>query len=117
MAELMARLGHSTPQAAMRYQHAAQSRDREIAVPLSKDGRERGSVMAKPVKYVVTCCRGSLDGGDIDDNRAAGSTASVHGRGHFSAQRRRPRLIPPEGDRLHIGLHSNETPSALHCGK
>lgn len=31
LAELMARLGHSTPQAAMRYQHAAQSRDRVIA--------------------------------------------------------------------------------------
>ncbi len=34
--ELMSRLGHSTPQAAMRYQHAAQSRDREIAQLLSK---------------------------------------------------------------------------------
>jgi integrase len=36
LAELMARLGHSTPQAAMRYQHAAQGRDREIAARLSK---------------------------------------------------------------------------------
>jgi integrase len=36
LAELMARLGHSTPQAAMRYQHAAQGRDREIAALLSK---------------------------------------------------------------------------------
>jgi integrase len=36
MAELMARLGHSTPQAAMRYQHAAKGRDREIAALLSK---------------------------------------------------------------------------------
>lgn len=36
LAELMARLGHSTPQAAMRYQHAAQDRDREIAARLSK---------------------------------------------------------------------------------
>jgi integrase len=36
LAELMARLGHSTPQAAMRYQHAAQGRDREIAELLSK---------------------------------------------------------------------------------
>lgn len=36
IAELMARLGHSTPQAAMRYQHAAQGRDREIAALLSK---------------------------------------------------------------------------------
>ena len=36
LAELMARLGHSTPQAAMRYQHAAQARDREIAALLSK---------------------------------------------------------------------------------
>lgn len=36
LAELMARLGHSTPQAAMRYQHAAKGRDREIAKLLSK---------------------------------------------------------------------------------
>jgi len=36
LAELMARLGHSTPQAAMRYQHATQGRDRQIAKLLSK---------------------------------------------------------------------------------
>ncbi|MGV0796054.1 tyrosine-type recombinase/integrase [Mycolicibacterium elephantis] len=36
LAELMARLGHSTPAAAMRYQHAAQGRDRQIAELLSK---------------------------------------------------------------------------------
>jgi integrase len=36
LAELMARLGHSTPQAAMRYQHAAAGRDHEIAALLSK---------------------------------------------------------------------------------
>jgi integrase len=36
LAELMARLGHPTPQAAMRYQHAAKGRDREIAALLSK---------------------------------------------------------------------------------
>ena len=36
LAELMDRLGHSTPQAAMRYQHAAAGRDREIAALLSK---------------------------------------------------------------------------------
>jgi integrase len=36
LAELMARLGHSTAGAAMRYQHAAQGRDREIAALLSK---------------------------------------------------------------------------------
>lgn len=36
LAELMARLGHSTPQAAMRYQHAAQGRDKVIAEALSK---------------------------------------------------------------------------------
>lgn len=36
LAELMARLGHSTPSAAMRYQHAAQGRDHEIAALLSK---------------------------------------------------------------------------------
>lgn len=36
LAELMARLGHSTPGAAMRYQHAARGRDTEIAALLSK---------------------------------------------------------------------------------
>jgi integrase len=35
LAELMARLGHSTVTAAMRYQHAAQDRDRAIAAALS----------------------------------------------------------------------------------
>ncbi len=35
LAELMARLGHSTPSAAMRYQHAAKDRDRAIAEALS----------------------------------------------------------------------------------
>jgi integrase len=36
LAELMERLGHSTPTAAMRYQHAARGRGREIASQLSK---------------------------------------------------------------------------------
>ena len=36
LAELMARLGHSTPGAAMRYQHAAADRDRAIADALSR---------------------------------------------------------------------------------
>jgi len=35
LAELMGRLGHSTPQAAMRYQHAAKGRDAQIAMALS----------------------------------------------------------------------------------
>jgi integrase len=36
IAELMARFGHSSPTAAMRYQHAVASRDKEIAALLSK---------------------------------------------------------------------------------
>jgi integrase len=36
LAELMARLGHSTPGAAMRYQHAAKGRDQQIAEALSR---------------------------------------------------------------------------------
>nr|WP_297425369.1 site-specific integrase [uncultured Actinotalea sp.] len=36
LAELMARLGHSTPAAAMKYQHAAAERDRAIAAALSR---------------------------------------------------------------------------------
>lgn len=42
LAELMARLGHSTPAAAMRYQHAARGRDREIAALLSKMADNKG---------------------------------------------------------------------------
>lgn len=36
LADLMGRLGHSTPAAAMRYQHASQSRDKQLAAKLSK---------------------------------------------------------------------------------
>lgn len=36
IAELMARLGHSTPNAAMRYQHAGRDRDRALAEALSR---------------------------------------------------------------------------------
>jgi len=36
LAELMARLGHSTVSAALRYQHAAADRDKVIAGALSK---------------------------------------------------------------------------------
>jgi hypothetical protein len=35
LAELMGRLGHSTSQAALRYQHVAQDRDAVIAAKLS----------------------------------------------------------------------------------
>lgn len=44
LAELMARLGHSTPGAAMRYQHAAKERDAAIAVALSRlaEGGDQG---------------------------------------------------------------------------
>lgn len=41
LAELMARLGHSTPGAAMRYQHAAQDRDKAIAAALSQLAERR----------------------------------------------------------------------------
>jgi len=34
--ELMARLGHSTPSAAQRYQHAAERRDADIAAGLDR---------------------------------------------------------------------------------
>ena len=40
LAELMHRLGHTTPAAAMRYQHAATERDREIAHRMSQRYRE-----------------------------------------------------------------------------
>jgi integrase len=54
LAELMARLGHSTPGAALRYQHAAQDRDRVIADALSE--RVTGTVVpileaAKPAEH------------------------------------------------------------------
>lgn len=41
LAELMARLGHATPQAAMRYQHAARGRDAAIAEALSEIAKGR----------------------------------------------------------------------------
>jgi integrase len=41
LAELMARLGHSTPGAALRYQHAAQGRDAAIAAKLSQLAENR----------------------------------------------------------------------------
>lgn len=40
LAELMARIGHSTPQAALRYQHAAQGRDAQIAARMSKEAKK-----------------------------------------------------------------------------
>lgn len=40
LAELMHRLGHTTPAAAMRYQHAAAERDRQIAQRMSQRYRE-----------------------------------------------------------------------------
>lgn len=42
VAELMARLGHSTPEMAMRYQHASQEQDRKLAVKLSKLANGQG---------------------------------------------------------------------------
>jgi integrase len=42
LAELMGRLGHSTPQAALRYQHAAEGRDRVVADRIS-DLAENGN--------------------------------------------------------------------------
>lgn len=44
LAELMSRLGHSSVDAAMRYQHASQQRDREIAELLSKIATNGGGV-------------------------------------------------------------------------
>ncbi|WP_237768062.1 tyrosine-type recombinase/integrase [Serinicoccus sp. CNJ-927] len=41
LAELQARLGHSTVAAALRYQHAAQGRDAEIATKLSELARPK----------------------------------------------------------------------------
>lgn len=43
LAELMARLGHSTPVAAMRYQHASADRDRALAARLSELAADGGA--------------------------------------------------------------------------
>ncbi|CAN3128572.1 tyrosine-type recombinase/integrase [Mycobacterium sp. smrl_JER01] len=45
LAELMGRLGHSTPQAALKYQHIAGGRDREIAALLSKIAENGGGAL------------------------------------------------------------------------
>lgn len=57
LAELMARLGHSTPGAAMRYQHAAAGRDAAIAAKLSeliggapKEGKQKSPKRRKKTK-------------------------------------------------------------------
>jgi integrase len=43
IAELMHRLGHTTPAAAMRYQHAAEERDHELARRMSEVARDHAS--------------------------------------------------------------------------
>lgn len=48
LAELMARLGHSTSVAAMRYQHAAAGRDAEIAAALSRMAAHSDEALALP---------------------------------------------------------------------
>jgi hypothetical protein len=48
--ELMARLGHASPRAALRYQHAAASRDREIASRLDAVFAAVRDAQAKSVK-------------------------------------------------------------------
>ena len=40
LAELMSRIGHSTPQMALRYQHVARGRDAEIAARMSKEAKK-----------------------------------------------------------------------------
>jgi integrase len=40
LAELMARIGHSTPQSALRYQHAARGRDAVIAARMSQEAEK-----------------------------------------------------------------------------
>ena len=40
LAELMARIGHSTPQMALRYQHVARGSDAEIAARMSKEAKK-----------------------------------------------------------------------------
>lgn len=58
LAELMARLGHSTPGAAMRYQHAAAERDKVIAEALS--GLANGTVT--PIRRTAKTPRTSRSG-------------------------------------------------------
>ena len=47
--ELMARLGHATPRAAMTYQHAAEDRDRTIAEGLAAIAFEAGLAAVVPI--------------------------------------------------------------------
>lgn len=50
LAELMRRIGHSTPQAAMIYQHATDERDEELARRMSKAARKAKKKAAKKAK-------------------------------------------------------------------
>ena len=63
LAEVMARLGHSSTNAAMRYQHAAKGRDAEIADALSRltENRSPGG----PADNEVDAVEGDVDKEDV----------------------------------------------------
>ena len=50
LAELMARIGHSTPQMALRYQHVARGRDAEIAARMSKEAKKWAKRRSVPIE-------------------------------------------------------------------
>lgn len=62
LAELMARLGHSTPQAALRYQHAARGRDAQIAAALSRLAAGPRQAMAPSDSHVRSAESPSAEG-------------------------------------------------------
>ena len=51
LADLMARIGHSTPAMALRYQHAVEGRDQQIAAALS--GFAQGKVIALNARRIT----------------------------------------------------------------
>jgi len=65
LAELMGRLGHTTPGAAMRYQHAAADRDTEIARRLSELARGPGTKSATMVPDPWACFATRLPGSQV----------------------------------------------------
>ncbi|MBK9180971.1 MAG: site-specific integrase [Acidimicrobiales bacterium] len=78
-AELMARIGHSSPRAALRYQHATAERDRALAGRLdgllreeAKAGQEGGQVVALAAAAAMPAGRRGRDRGTIGARTPSG---------------------------------------------
>ena len=76
--ELMVRLGHASPRAAMVYQHASEDRDRLIAERLAAMAREAGLVSDSPVSDPFVTTKGRAVGARLghENGRSCGRPAA-----------------------------------------